>query len=187
LADSNNDKYSTYLRQLCCHPQLANETKDALSNCKTLDDIEKMMVAHYAKQVDEAQEKVNKAILRTTKLAKKIRKLERKLRKRQMKKQGMKVSSSSSDSDGSDSDSDSDDIENEVINNNALNFTLEPTATINAFKDLLNSANDKLAEFAGILNGKKITHDFFVNVVERIKKHQIKILLMMLLIMITLI
>ena len=59
LANPNNDKFSTYLRQLCCHPQLAEETKDALSNCKTLADIEKMMVSHYQIQVDEAQEKVD--------------------------------------------------------------------------------------------------------------------------------
>lgn len=40
LANQDNDRFSVYLRQLCCHPQLAEETKEMLSNCKTLQDIE---------------------------------------------------------------------------------------------------------------------------------------------------
>ena len=47
MANPNNQEFSVYLRKLCCHPQLAEETRNALSNCKTLKDIEKMMVSHY--------------------------------------------------------------------------------------------------------------------------------------------
>jgi len=47
LQNHNNYKDDVYLRQLCCHPQLAEETKLLLSNCKTLDEIELLMVKHY--------------------------------------------------------------------------------------------------------------------------------------------
>ena len=43
LANPNNDKFSVFLRQICCHPKLANEIKDTLLNCKTLEDIQKTM------------------------------------------------------------------------------------------------------------------------------------------------
>ena len=171
LANVNNNKYSVYLRQLCCHPQLANETKDALSNCKTLADIEKMMVAHYAKEVEEAQEKVDVVNVRITKINKKIRKLEKKLRKKQMKKQGLPVSDS--DSDSNSDDDDLQDVVAEAQNNNngfALNLAIESSATMDALKDLLKNATDKMSELMEILNGKKTTHDFFVNVVDRIRK-----------------
>jgi len=167
LANGNNDKYGVYLRQLCCHPQLANETKDALSNCKTLADIEKMMVSHYAKEVEEAKEKVVLVQIRVNKLAKKIKKLEKKQRKKLMKKQGMKVSDSDSDSDP---DSDSDDDLQDLIIGNGMEIAIEPTARINAFKELLNTATMKLNELTVILNGKETTHNFFVNVIDRIRK-----------------
>ncbi len=170
LANVNNDKYGTYLRQLCCHPQLANETKDALSNCKTLADIEKMMVAHYAQQVEEAQEKFDVVDLRVVKLNKKIKKLEKKLKKKLMKKQGAKVSDSDSDDDDDDDDL-NDVLEDAQFNNGiALNLAIESSATMDALKDLLKIATDKLSELAEVLNGRKTTHDFFVNVVDRIRK-----------------
>lgn len=172
LANTNNDKYGTYLRQLCCHPQLANETKDALSNCKTLADIEKMMVLHYKKEVDEAQEKVNEQNAKLTKYNKKLRKLERKQKKRAMKKQGLKVSSDTdSDDDSNDSDSDSEDDKVDLVaafNGGPLN--LEPTVLITTYKDMIKNAVDKLNELTTALTGKTNTHDFFVNVVERIRK-----------------
>lgn len=184
LANSNNDKYGTYLRQLCCHPQLANETKDALSNCKTLADIEKMMVYHYAKQVDEAQEKVDEVIVRINKYIKKIKKLERKQRKRAMKKHGMVVSSDSDEDDvvndiimedNDDIDKKATDLSEHFIKPGKLSYiTLEVTVTIMSYKDLLKNANEKLDELNNVLNGKKATHNFFVNVIERIRKTSAK-------------
>ncbi len=59
LANPNNDKYSVLLRKICCHPKLADEIKDALSNCKTLDDIQKTMVNHYYNDMKKAETKLN--------------------------------------------------------------------------------------------------------------------------------
>ncbi len=121
IANPNNDKFSTYLRQLCCHPQLADETKYALSNCKSLQDIEKMMVSHYKLEVDASQEKVEKIEKRIKKVDKKIKKIEKKQKKLKKKRQKNKLkklgvikgkkkvqiadSDSSSESDSSSSDS----------------------------------------------------------------------------------
>lgn len=58
LANPNNSKYSVFLRQLCCHPKLAEEIKDILSNCKTLEDMEKTMVGHYRKNMEISLNKV---------------------------------------------------------------------------------------------------------------------------------
>lgn len=70
LADPTVDKFGTLMRQLCCHPNLADETKGILSNCKTLKDIEKMMVSHYKKAYEDAKDKVDKAEISILKLKK---------------------------------------------------------------------------------------------------------------------
>jgi SNF2 family DNA or RNA helicase len=56
LANNCNDKYSPFLRKLCCHPKLAEEIKDDLAGCNTLEDIEKKMISFYKKAMLEAQE-----------------------------------------------------------------------------------------------------------------------------------
>lgn len=58
IANPNVDKYSVLVRQICCHPKIAEEIKSALANCKTLEDVEKMMVKHYEKDVKFASDKV---------------------------------------------------------------------------------------------------------------------------------
>ena len=70
LTDPNVDKFSVMMRQLCCHPNLADETKGILSNCKTLEDIEKMMVSHYKKNYEDAKLKYTKSSLRILRLKK---------------------------------------------------------------------------------------------------------------------
>ncbi|AYV84439.1 MAG: DEAD/SNF2-like helicase [Hyperionvirus sp.] len=76
LANPNNDKYSIFLRQLCCHPKLAEETKDLLSNCKTLEDIEKMMVLHYEQAMKKAQKLVDYFVGRVKMSERKIKRIE---------------------------------------------------------------------------------------------------------------
>lgn len=66
LANPNNKEFSVYLRKLCCHPQLAEETKTALSNCKTLKDMEKMMVSHYRIAAIGSKKKYMKTFNRIT-------------------------------------------------------------------------------------------------------------------------
>ncbi len=180
LANHNNDKFSVYLRQLCCHPQLAEETKEALSNCKTLEDIEKMMVKHYQLQVDGAQEKVNKIQERIDKINKKIKKLEKKQKKKLLKKLGSgDKDDADNDSDSSDSDDDDDDdlandeflmILTGTTFNNLGGNNIQPTMTIQNLKDNVEKLETKKKEANNELEGKKATCNFFNNVVERIRK-----------------
>jgi SNF2 family DNA or RNA helicase len=75
LANPNNKEFSVFLRQLCCHPQLAEETKLALSNCKSLNDVEKMMVAHYKSTAIIAKQKYVKTHIRINKVIENINKI----------------------------------------------------------------------------------------------------------------
>jgi SNF2 family DNA or RNA helicase len=171
-ANENNDKFSTYLRQLCCHPQLADETKHCLSNCKTLQDIEKEMVHHYKMEVDTCQEKLDKTNERLNKLNKKIRKIEKKQRKKQAKKLGLKVESSDSESDDDDDD---DDDEIAILiagikSNGGVEGNIPPSITLMNLKESVQIIEDKKKIIENELNGKKTTMDFFNNVVNRVKK-----------------
>jgi len=58
LANASVDKFSVLVRQICCYPKLAEEIKIILSNCKTMEDIEKMMVKHYEAQMNASHKKV---------------------------------------------------------------------------------------------------------------------------------
>lgn len=58
MANPNVDKFNVTLRQLCCHPQIANEIKTAISGCKSLDEIQKTMLKVY-------EESMNTALIRT--------------------------------------------------------------------------------------------------------------------------
>ncbi|ARF09462.1 DEAD/SNF2-like helicase [Indivirus ILV1] len=169
LANQNNNKFSVYLRQLCCHPQLAEETKEALSNCKTLEDIEKMMVKHYQLQVDGSQEKVNNIQERIDKLNKKIKKLEKKQKKKLLKKNNTKEE----DNDSSDSDENNesdDDILNDEFMMILTGSNIQPTMTIQNLKENVEKLETKKKEAINELDGKKATCSFFNNVVERIRK-----------------
>ena len=190
IADPNNSKFSVYLRQLCCHPQLAEETKEALSNCKTLEDIEKMMVAHYKLQMDEAQERVDDIQKRIVKINKKIKKIDRKRQKRFLKKnkhllKKQKLSfnfddiDTDSDNDNINSDSDSDDeindeeiasLCNSLNNMSVVTNKMKPSIAIENLKIRIEENKLTLNEALKVLDGKTKTHNFFSNVVDKIKK-----------------
>jgi SNF2 family DNA or RNA helicase len=91
LANPQNDKYSIFLRQLCCHPKLADEIKDILSNCKTLADIEKTMIGHYKKNMETAMKKMNYVQHRYNLTEKKLKRYEKKRQRRMLKKLGYKA------------------------------------------------------------------------------------------------
>ena len=58
IANSDIDRRSVLVRQLCCDPRIVNELKDELSGCKTLEDIQHSMVNHYRKAMENAAKKV---------------------------------------------------------------------------------------------------------------------------------
>jgi len=198
LANPNNDKFSVYLRQLCCHPQLADETKLALSNCKTLQEIETMMLSHYKNDMDTSTAKVKKIQKRINKVNKKIKKLEKKQKKKQLKKMGIEVSDSESDEESSDDDSvevdepkvakiapikiiDDEDDDDEGYVNAVAAMDSEELNELDLLKNIKSATMDNLKETLGKLeerlkiankelDGKTTTFNFFNNVIERLRK-----------------
>lgn len=61
------------LRQLCCHPHIVDELKTIVGNGKTLKDIEKLMVDHYKKKVENSQDVVNFYTYKTKVIERKIK------------------------------------------------------------------------------------------------------------------
>lgn len=58
IHDVNNDKYDPYIRKLCCQPSLARELRKVLINCKSMQDVEIMMIKHYDDLVKSAEQQV---------------------------------------------------------------------------------------------------------------------------------
>lgn len=170
LADENNSKFNVYLRQLCCHPQLAEETKEMLSNCKTLEDIEKMMVYHYKAQVDDALKKVDKIKGKINKNSFNKRKLEREQLKKQLKKVGRRLEKNE-ELDDQDEENDYKGLsfatDDEIAK--AMGF-IKPTMQIEFIVTRIEELKKDLNAAEIVLDGKTRTCDFFTGVIEKIKK-----------------
>jgi SNF2 family DNA or RNA helicase len=91
LANPNVDRFSVLVRQICCHPKIADEIKGTLSNCKTLDDIENMMVKHYETQMKKAHAKVKYIEYRIKLTQKKIKIMQWKRQRKFLRQMGYKV------------------------------------------------------------------------------------------------
>jgi SNF2 family DNA or RNA helicase len=59
--NKNLPKYDVKLRQLCCHPQIVDELRNILGNCKTLEDVEKQMGSYYTAEVNIKQKELEYA------------------------------------------------------------------------------------------------------------------------------
>jgi len=91
LVNPNVDKFSVLMRQICCHPKLAEEIKNTLSNCKTLEDIEKTMIKHYEKAMIDADRRVRFIKYRIRKTYRKIKIISFKQQRRMLRQEGYKV------------------------------------------------------------------------------------------------
>lgn len=91
LANPNNDKHSVFLRQLCCYPQLSEEIKSDISNCKSLEEIEKKMVSHYEKTLKLSEKALRNVELKMNKIRDQITYTERKIYKKYLKKLNYRV------------------------------------------------------------------------------------------------
>lgn len=90
-ANPNIDKFSVLLRQICCHPKLADEIKMVASGCSSLEDIEKVMVKHYESQSKKAYAKVRYIEYRIKKVQRKTQILYIKRQRFLLRKAGYKV------------------------------------------------------------------------------------------------
>jgi SNF2 family DNA or RNA helicase len=91
LSDPNVNRFSEIVRQICCHPKIADEIKGILSNCKTLSDVENTMVRHYKQQYLIAQKTVNKCKKYIAKTERRILIAECKRQRKFLKQKGYKV------------------------------------------------------------------------------------------------
>lgn len=53
-----NNKYSKFLLQLCCHPELYSETKQLVKNCKTLYEIQNALLKHHEFNAKNSNQKM---------------------------------------------------------------------------------------------------------------------------------
>jgi SNF2 family DNA or RNA helicase len=247
LTDPNMNKFSVIIRQLCCHPKIADEIKGVLSNCKTLGDIEKSMVSHYKKQYEREVKRVKKCENVVAKTERRILVAEYKRQRKYLKQKGYHVrieipkfvlpnfiedtveddvplTFSNGNTNGYDNgyenedaygynnanknlqnginnddddikddnndglnidnlsdDDDNDDDDKKLIIVNHENQTIimnlikkqlnaNPSITIQNYKDILKQQKDRLVTANKICDGKKASYNFFVNMLERIKK-----------------
>lgn len=194
LANPNNDPQSVFLRKICCHPKLADEIKDIVSNCKTLADIEKVMIKHHELTMNEALEKVVIAENKIPKREKKIALYEMRRKKRILRVLGyngiidkekeneLKDTGIESDADiESDSDSEQDVLfPNGEININDANDTRimkiigvrwnDKRVGLDNMYEGLKNLKEHIIQLKKEFDGKKITYDFFKNSVEQVKK-----------------
>lgn len=211
LSDPNVNKRSEIVRQICCHPKLADEIKGVLSKCKTLEDIENSMVEHYRSQYQNAEINVKRCEKNIAKTHRRILITNYKIQKRFLKKIGYRVQIELPEFDydddklmlpanieGVDVNVDVDvDIDNEqdinisddddentnkplMIINEENQKQIESkignllanniSQTINKYKEILISQDEKLKRAILVCNGKKSSYEFFNNMLERIKK-----------------
>ena len=197
LANPNNDKFSTYIRQLCCHPQLADETKHMLANCKSLQDIEIIMIKHYQDEVNKAQHVVDGNTNRIAKLSYQIKLVKDKQLVKLLLKNKMKIPKeieyvlvdntpdiypyqNLDNLDFEDHASNKQiniqiDYSKPVIGATGKfdingNFVPELTEALKNLETYFQILQQRLGLSNNILDGKKATLNFFTNVVERIRK-----------------
>jgi hypothetical protein len=140
LSDNNIDRRSVIIRQICCHPKLADEIKGVLSKCKTLEDIENSMVEHYRNQYENAMINVKRYDMRIAKTNRHILVTQYKIQKRFLKQLGYQVKIELPDFEYKDiktidnngtSDSDSDNDDNLDISEDEDEKTDKPLMIIN--------------------------------------------------------
>lgn len=57
--EGSKKKYSDFLIRLCCHPELSLNTRDLIKNCKSLDEIQNVMLDWNKRCLDEEIGKIN--------------------------------------------------------------------------------------------------------------------------------
>jgi SNF2 family DNA or RNA helicase len=125
LANPNIDKFNVTLRQLCCHPKIAEELKAVISNCKSLEDIEKVMVKHYENSVIIANKKLKLSQCRLKCLYRKLEIAEWKQYARCLRKMGYRVKFELDDNESDKAEKELKDLMKEIGDDEIHNFALD--------------------------------------------------------------
>lgn len=193
LVNTTKSASDVYLRQLCCHPQLSNDTKNSLCNCKDLNDIEKMMVSHYKKDMDNAAILVDKTKEKIIKTTNNLNTIDRRRKKAKLIELGVvfkkKVDINQDIIDELEgqmenledyviavSQEEEDELDN-VLDNlakykiNPSALILKPTQVMENLTIVLSNLDKKLVVAIQQLEGKTASYNFFNNVVNRLRNN----------------
>ena len=193
LVNNNIDRYSELLRQICCHPMLAEAIKNGMSENCTLEEIKDNMVSKYKKDMDDENKNVKKIQRRIERFSIKILRFERKRMGRLIKKKGYKPTVDLSDlplenntdeedvEDNIDEDEEDDDGETGgkpiTISKDNIKEVMkiigsawnERRVTLDKMYLHKENLNIKLNEAKQKYNGTKDTYTFYNNVMEKIE------------------
>lgn len=198
VANPKNDEFSEYLRQLCCHPQLSDEFKASLSNCKTLDEIQETMINIHKEDVKTALNNLEKCKKRLFRV--KVEIIGDFLTSRLSAHKNLNFSIPDKlktelikyydiDIDGNGFKNNVDVVKDFSVFNNYINEVEEYHIKILKFNKNTSSnyekyfnfeneivdINNKILELTSIYNGKLSTETFFNNVFEKLKKNKTKV------------
>lgn len=91
IVNSNIDKYSVALRQLCNDPRIVDELKQELSSCKSPEDIQKTMVSHNKNETDKAQKKIRYINYKIKKVERRIKIAEYRRQRKFLRQEGYRI------------------------------------------------------------------------------------------------
>ena len=194
IANPNIDKYGIEARQLCCHPQLVNELKGkAFDNCKTISDMEGVMVKHYKNQYDAAKEKIKNKEKQIDNYESYLIGLTYRQQKRFLTQLGYKVTveypdwydgygADASEEEEEEDESDDEDDERQPITVSEDNqkevirlvkqLWHNRASGIDQTKESIEKAKQDLVFLEKDMKGKKVSYNFFKNMIEKIKQAQ---------------
>jgi SNF2 family DNA or RNA helicase len=186
------------LRQICCHPKIADDIKIILNECKTLKDIETSMVKHYEEQYILYKNKVDTYQKYIAKTQRCITLFEYREQKKLLIKEGYKVSIEkipdivieNNDTEllnildiQSDSDTELEQKTNsdkkiiinqsnqkEIIKILGNKLDYPPVFKKVELFELLDRHNENLINFTKLMEGKKSSYTYFKTVVDKIKQ-----------------
>lgn len=70
--NTDSNMRDIYLRQLCCHPNIAAATKEILNKCKTLDEVKEAMITENQEKINQLKRKISIKILHQKKIKKEL-------------------------------------------------------------------------------------------------------------------
>lgn len=190
IINDTNDKKNIFLQKLCCHPKLMEEIKNLSNNCKSLEEIESIMITHYKKMVTNIEKEIEKMNKIIDNQLKKINMYEIKKLKTLLKKTYHVSIAGITDEDRihyeiNDNDNDNDNENNKkkiviyptdvkkIIKDYKLEYEWEKNKiTLDDMYDVLYTYKEKLNDINKIYEGNKATLNFYNNVLKKLKSNE---------------
>lgn len=158
-------KGNEYIRQLCCHPNISDETKDALGGCKSLEDIETSMKNHYKKEYKTAKKDFLKIQKRAITLVKDLNKLGV---KEVLHSDAKEESDDKTNTINKSNNKNKDDSKKNLPEKKGKKITQAQQIKINRLKQQLDFIYSQARAKKSILTGKKSSFKFFKTVLKEV-------------------